>query len=87
MVFVVPGLLASLFGWLAFRSRIKGVYFSILTQTLTYGFALLFFRNALVMGGNNGFTDFRFILGAEYPLRWHAAGTLYRHGRRVAGNL
>src|SRR4051812_6720297 len=63
MVFVVPGLLAGFFGWLAFRSRIKGVYFSILTQTLTYGFALLFFRNALVMGGNNGFTDFRFILG------------------------
>jgi urea transport system permease protein len=63
MVFVVPGVLSWIFGWLAFRSRIKGVYFSILTQTLTYGFALLFFRNALVMGGNNGFTDFRFILG------------------------
>jgi urea ABC transporter permease protein UrtC len=63
MVFLVPGLISALFGWMAFRSRIKGVYFSILTQTLTYGFALLFFRNALVMGGNNGFTDFRFILG------------------------
>src|SRR3954470_1236962 len=63
MVFLVPGLISGIFGWLAFRSRIKGVYFSILTQTLTYGFALLFFRNALGMGGNNGFTDFRFILG------------------------
>lgn len=63
MVFVVPGLISGLFGWLAFRSRIKGVYFSIVTQILTYGFSLLFFRNALVMGGNNGFTDFRFILG------------------------
>lgn len=63
MVFLVPGLISGFFGWMAFRSRIKGVYFSILTQTLTYGFALLFFRNALVMGGNNGFTDFRFMLG------------------------
>jgi urea transport system permease protein len=65
MVFVVPGLLAYGFGYLAFRSRIKGVYFSILTQTLTYGAALMFFRNDLIMGGNNGFTDFRFIAGAD----------------------
>ncbi|MEI7986708.1 MAG: urea ABC transporter permease subunit UrtC [Armatimonadota bacterium] len=65
MVFLVPGLLALLFGYLAFRSRIKGVYFSILTQALTYGAALLFFRNDLPMGGNNGFTDFRFIFGAD----------------------
>lgn len=63
MVFLVPGLLAYLFGYLAFRSRIKGVYFSILTQALTYGAALLFFRNDLMMGGNNGFTDFRSVLG------------------------
>ena len=65
MVFVVPGVLAYLFGYLAFRSRIKGVYFSILTQALTYGAALMFFRNDLLMGGNNGFTDFRFIAGAD----------------------
>jgi urea transport system permease protein len=65
MVFVVPGLLAYGFGYLAFRSRIKGVYFSILTQTLTYGAALMFFRNDMIMGGNNGFTDFRFIAGAD----------------------
>ena len=63
MVFVMPGLLALVFGFLAFRSRIKGVYFSILTQALTYGAALMFFRNDFTMGGNNGFTDFKFILG------------------------
>lgn len=65
MVVVIPGILAFIFGYLAFRSRIKGVYFSILTQALTYGAALMFFRNDLNMGGNNGFTDFRFILGAD----------------------
>jgi urea transport system permease protein len=65
MVFIVPGLVALLFGHLAFRSRIKGVYFSILTQALTYGAALLFFRNDMLMGGNNGFTDFRTMLGAN----------------------
>jgi urea transport system permease protein len=65
MVFLLPGLLGGIFGYLAFRSRIKGVYFSILTQALTYGAALMFFRNELYMGGNNGFTDFRSILGAD----------------------
>ena len=65
MVFVIPALLAFVFGYLAFRSRIKGVYFSILTQALTYGAALLFFRNELLMGGNNGFTDFRTLLGMD----------------------
>jgi len=68
MVFLLPGLLAGIFGYLAFRSRIKGVYFSILTQALTYGAALMFFRNELYMGGNNGFTDFRSILGADIRL-------------------
>jgi urea transport system permease protein len=66
MVFVLPGLVAFIFGWLAFRSRIRGVYFSILTQALTYAASILFFRNNLLMGGNNGFTDFKFILG--HPL-------------------
>jgi len=65
MIVLVPGLLAYVFGYLAFRSRIKGVYFSILTQALTYGAALLFFRNELLMGGNNGFTDFRTLLGFD----------------------
>ena len=65
MILLLPGLLASAFGYLAFRSRIKGVYFSILTQALTYGAALMFYRNDMTMGGNNGFTDFRYILGAD----------------------
>lgn len=65
MVIVVPGLVAGIFGFLAFRSRIKGVYFSILTQALTYGAALLFFRNSMLMGGNNGFTDFKLLLGSD----------------------
>jgi urea transport system permease protein len=65
MVLVVPGLLALGFGFLAFRSRIKGVYFSILTQALTYGAALMFFRNDMLMGGNNGFTDFKLIVGSD----------------------
>ncbi|HWW01206.1 MAG TPA: urea ABC transporter permease subunit UrtC [Candidatus Acidoferrum sp.] len=65
MVFVLPGLLALAFGYLAFRSRIRGVYFSILTQALTYAACLLFFRNSLLMGGNNGFTDFKFLLGHD----------------------
>lgn len=62
---LVPGLLAFVFGWLAFRSRIKGVYLSILTQALTYAAALLFFRNDFGFGGNNGFTDFKRVLGAD----------------------
>ena len=65
MIFLIPGLVAFIFGFLAFRSRIKGVYFSILTQALTYAAALLFFRNELLMGGNNGFTNFDTLLGAS----------------------
>ncbi len=65
MVFLLPGLLSCIFGYLAFRSRIKGVYFSILTQALTYAGALMFFRNDMTMGGNNGFTDFKFLLGCD----------------------
>jgi len=63
LVVLVPGLLAFVFGWFAFRSRIKGVYFSIITQAMTYAFMLLFFRNDTGFGGNNGFTDFKRILG------------------------
>jgi urea transport system permease protein len=63
LVVLVPGVLAFVFGWFAFRSRIKGVYFSIITQALTYAFMLLFFRNDTGFGGNNGFTDFKRILG------------------------
>lgn len=64
-VLIVPGLVALVFGFLAFRSRIKGVYFSILSQALTYGACLMFFRNDFTFGGNNGLTDFKTILGAE----------------------
>jgi len=62
-VVLTPGLLALVFGWFAFRSRIRGVYFSIITQALTFAFMLLFFRNNTGFGGNNGFTDFKRILG------------------------
>jgi urea transport system permease protein len=71
LVFLVPALLASVFGWFAFRSRVTGVYFSIITQALTYALMLAFFRNNMGFGGNNGFTDFKDILG--YDL--HADGT------------
>jgi urea transport system permease protein len=63
LVLAVPGLLAFVFGFFAFRSRIKGVYFSIITQAMTYAAMLLFFRNETGFGGNNGFTDFKRILG------------------------
>lgn len=59
----VPASVAAVFGWLAFRSRIKGVYFSILSQALTYAATLLFFRNDFTFGGNNGLTDFKTLLG------------------------
>ena len=65
LVVLVPGILAFVFGFFAFRSRIKGVYFSIITQALTYAFMLLFFRNDTGFGGNNGFTDFKRILGFD----------------------
>ena len=63
LVVLVPGLLALVFGFFAFRSRVKGVYFSIITQALTFAAMLAFFRNAMGFGGNNGFTDFKRILG------------------------
>src|SRR5712671_3085096 len=63
MVLLVPGLLAFVFGWFAFRSRVTGVYLSIITQALTYALLLGFFRNNFGFGGNNGLTDFKDILG------------------------
>ena len=65
MVAVVPALLALVFGWFAFRSRVTGVYLSIITQALTYALMLAFFRNDMGLGGNNGFTDFKEILGFD----------------------
>jgi urea transport system permease protein len=63
LIVAVPGLVALVFGYFAFRSRIKGVYFSIITQAMTFAAMLLFFRNETGFGGNNGFTDFKRILG------------------------
>ena len=63
MIVLVPGLLALVFGFLAFRSRVSGVYLSIITQALTYALMLAFFRNDMGFGGNNGFTDFKDLLG------------------------
>ena len=63
MAMLVPGLLAYVFGWLAFRSRVTGVYLSIMTQALTFALMLAFFRNEMGFGGNNGLTDFKDILG------------------------
>ncbi|MFJ1300939.1 urea ABC transporter permease subunit UrtC [Pseudomonadota bacterium AL_CKDN230030165-1A_HGKHYDSX7] len=84
LVLLVPGVLAFLFGYFAFRSRIKGVYFSIITQALTYAAMLLFFRNDTGFGGNNGFTDFKRILGFDITapgtraaLYWITLATLF----------
>ncbi|MEH3146325.1 MAG: urea ABC transporter permease subunit UrtC [Methylobacterium frigidaeris] len=63
MVLALPGLLAFVFGWLAFRSRVTGVYLSIITQAMTFALMLAFFRNDMGLGGNNGLTDFKDILG------------------------
>ncbi len=71
MVVLVPGLLAFGFGWFAFRSRVTGVYLSIITQAMTFALLLAFFRNDLGLGGNNGLTDFKDILGFNVQ----AAGT------------
>ena len=65
MVLLAPGLLAYVFGWFAFRSRVTGVYLSIITQALTYALMLAFFRNEMGFGGNNGLTDFKDILGFD----------------------
>jgi urea transport system permease protein len=65
MMLVAPGVLAFVFGWLAFRSRVTGVYLSIITQAMTYALMLAFFRNDMGFGGNNGLTDFKDILGFD----------------------
>ncbi|MBV8169235.1 MAG: urea ABC transporter permease subunit UrtC, partial [Alphaproteobacteria bacterium] len=78
MVVLVPGVLALGFGWLAFRSRITGVYFSIITQALTFALLLAFFRNDMGFGGNNGMTDFKDLLG--FPINTGAT----RRGLYVA---
>ena len=74
MVLVAPGILAFAFGWLAFRSRVTGVYLSIITQALTYALMLAFFRNEMGFGGNNGLTDFKELLGFDLQARGTRAG-------------
>ncbi|MCP4931070.1 MAG: urea ABC transporter permease subunit UrtC, partial [Candidatus Marinimicrobia bacterium] len=68
MVMLIPGALAFIFGWFAFRSRVTGVYLSIMTQAMVYALMLSFFRNELGFGGNNGLTDFKDILGFSLQL-------------------
>ena len=70
MIIIVPGLLAFIFGWFAFKSRVNGVYFSIITQAMTYALMLAFFQNDFGFGGNNGLTDFKDIFG--FSLQSHA---------------
>ena len=76
MALAVPGVLALVFGWLAFRSRVSGVYLSIITQALTYALLLAFFRNDMGFGGNNGLTDFKDIVGLDLHLDSTRAGLL-----------
>ena len=73
MIIIVPGLLAFIFGWFAFKSRVNGVYFSIITQAMTYALMLAFFQNDFGFGGNNGLTDFKDVLG--FSLQNHTTKT------------
>jgi urea transport system permease protein len=82
MVVMVPGVLALVLGWLAFRSRITGVYLSIITQAMTYALMLAFFRNDMGFGGNNGFTDFKELLGQ--PLNTSTARSALFYASLVA---
>jgi urea transport system permease protein len=84
MVMLVPGLLAFVFGWLAFRSRVTGVYLSIITQALTYALMLSFFRNDMGFGGNNGMTDFKDILGFDIKATGTRAALLFMSALALA---
>ena len=87
MVVLVPGMLAFVFGWLAFRSRVAGVYLSIITQALTYALLLAFFRNEMGFGGNNGLTDFKDILGYNIQSESVRACLLFLSGAILIGAL
>ena len=87
MVLVVPGLLAFIFGWFAFRSRVTGVYLSIITQAMTYALMLAFFRNEMGFGGNNGLTDFKDILGFPVQADATRAALMVVSGLALAGAL
>jgi urea transport system permease protein len=87
MVLLAPGLLAFVFGWLAFRARVAGVYLSIMTQALTYALMLAFFRNEMGFGGNNGLTDFKDILGFNIQAEGVRAALLFISGAALIGAL
>ena len=87
LVVLVPGLLAYVFGYFAFRSRVKGVYFSIITQALTFAAMLLFFRNNTGFGGNNGFTDFKRILSYAITTPETRMGLFAITGMTLVGTL
>ncbi|MDR1777240.1 MAG: urea ABC transporter permease subunit UrtC [Desulfovibrio sp.] len=74
LVILVPALAALIFGWPAFRSRVSGVYLSIITQAMTFALMLAFFRNEMGFGGNNGLTDFKTLLGVSLQSKWMIAG-------------
>ncbi len=85
MVVLVPGLLALAFGWFAFRSRVTGVYLSIITQAMTFALLLAFFRNDMGFGGNNGLTDFKDILGFDVQSPTTRVGLFAASGIALAG--
>jgi urea transport system permease protein len=87
MVLLVPGLLAFLFGLFAFRSRVSGVYLSIITQALTYALLLAFFRNEMGFGGNNGLTDFKDILGFDIQARGTRVTLMLLSALALAGGM
>ena len=84
MVILVPGLLAFVFGWFAFRSRVTGVYLSIITQAMTFALMLAFFRNNMGFGGNNGLTDFKDILGFDLQDDGTRVGLLFASALALA---
>jgi len=87
MCLFVPGLLAFVFGWFAFRSRVTGVYLSIITQALTYALMLAFFRNEMGFGGNNGLTDFKDVLGFDLQSDRTRVGLFVLSAIALAGGL
>ena len=87
MVVIAPGLLAFVFGWFAFRSRVTGVYLSIINQAMTYALMLAFFRNDMGFGGNNGLTDFKDILGFDLAQPATKVGLMVLSALALAGGL
>ena len=85
MCMAVPGALAFLFGWFAFRSRVTGVYLSIISQAMTFALMLAFFRNDMGFGGNNGLTDFKELLGLDLQADATRAGLMLASAAALAG--